>query len=231
MRRRAALAFCSLQVVLSARGVAMKSELPIKILALGDSYTIGESVDAKARWPEQLAQHVRQKLRRDVGVQIIAQTGWSTDELSAALDQAEAVAAIQAPYALVTLLIGVNNQYRNRSVDAYRTEFTELLQRAIGYAGGCQARVLVLSIPDWGKTPFAQNDARGGTVIAHAIDAFNAAARQQSQALGVHFIDITELSRAPDLELLAGDGLHPSAKAYAEWADKALPVVLAALGL
>jgi lysophospholipase L1-like esterase len=205
----------------------VKPELPVKILALGDSYTIGESVDANARWPEQLARHLRQKLRRDVDVQIIAQTGWTTDELSLVLDRAEAAAEIHAPYALVTLLIGVNNQYRNRSVDAYKTEFTALLQRAIAYAGGSKARVLVLSIPDWGTTPFAQNDARGSAAIAFAIDTFNAAAAQQAQALDIGFVDITELSRVADPELIASDGLHPSEKAYAQWAAKVLPVAVA----
>jgi lysophospholipase L1-like esterase len=201
---------------------------PIQILALGDSYSIGESVAANARWPMQLAQRLQKKLGREVAVQIIAQTGWTSDELSDAIDRAQAAQEILPPYALVTLLIGVNNQYRNRSVEAYKTEFTALLQRALAFAGS-KERVLVLSIPDWGKTPFAKSDARGSGAIALAIDAFNAAAAQQAQALEISFIDITELSRGADPELVAADGLHPSAKAYAQWAGKALPFALAAL--
>lgn len=196
----------------------------MRLLCLGDSYTIGEAVAADETWPMQLATMLEQSLVRQVKVQIIAKTGWSTDELSAAIDGAEAAHEIQPPYALVSLAIGVNNQYRSRSVENYAIEFSSLLQRAIGYAAGKQAsRVLVLSIPDWGQTPFAASDPRGPEKIAAQIDLFNAESCRQAAAVGAQFIDVTRLSRAGDSELVAHDGLHPSAKAYAQWAQAVFP--------
>src|SRR5262245_36096527 len=123
-----------------------------RFLALGDSYTIGESVDPAERWPNQLAALLRGGAMAVDDVQIIATTGWTTDELSAAIDKADP----RGPYALVSLLIGVNNQYRGRSAESFRPEFAGLLQRAIGFAGGEARRVFVVSIPDWGVMPFAQ---------------------------------------------------------------------------
>ena len=201
----------------------------MRILCLGDSYSIGESVATHETWPMQLAKMLEKALVRQVEVQIIAKTGWSTDELSAAIDHAEAAhdeAAhdMHPPYELVNLAIGVNNQYRNRSVENYAIEFAALLQRAIGYAAGKQAsRVLVLSIPDWGQTPFAASDLRGAEKIAAQIDLFNAESARLAAAVGAQFIDVTQLSRASDPELLAHDGLHPSAKAYAQWAQAIFP--------
>ncbi len=168
----------------------------------------------------QLAKSLEQALVRQVEVQIIAKTGWSTDELSAAIDHAEAAHEIHPPYELVSLAIGVNNQYRDRSVENYAVEFTALLQRAIGYTAETQAsRVLVLSIPDWGQTPFAASDARGPEKIAAQIDLFNAESARLAAAVGAQFIDVTRLSRCGDPELVTHDGLHPSAKAYAQWAQ------------
>jgi lysophospholipase L1-like esterase len=194
-------------------------QLSRRVLALGDSYTIGESVDPSQRWPNQLAD-----LLRDCGIavddpEIIARTGWTTDELSRAIDRADPA----GPYALVTLLIGVNNQYRGRDAEEYRTEFAALLERAIGFAGRTPQRVIVLSIPDWGVTPFARK--RNRASIAKAIDRFNAINREESQRAGVHYVDITPGSRAAALDpaLIAGDGLHPSGRMYAEWARLALP--------
>ena len=199
----------------------------MRLLCLGDSYTIGESVAAQDAWPIQLVGLLEQALKQQWKAQIIAKTGWSTDELSAAINHADAAHEIHPPYELVSLAVGVNNQYRDRSVENYADEFADLLQRAITFAAGDSPRrkaqrVLVLSIPDWGQTPFATNDARGAEKIATQIDLFNAESRRQTLTAGANFIDITPLSSTKDPELLADDGLHPSAKAYTQWAHAAL---------
>lgn len=190
-------------------------------LALGDSYTIGESVDASARWPVQLAAELR-----DAGIaveppRIIAKTGWTTDELSDAIDEA----APGDDYDFVTLAIGVNNQYRGRDVDNYREEFTALLQRAIDFAGGEPEHVMVLSIPDWGVTAFGRDSGRDVVQIARELDTYNAAAREICAVHGVAFVDITPVSRAHGAQpaMLADDGLHPSAAMYRQWVELALP--------
>lgn len=196
-----------------------------RFLALGDSYTIGEAVPEASRWPMQLA-----VLLRDLGIdlgdpEIVAVTGWTTDELSTGID----AAAPQGPFDLVSLLIGVNNQYRGMSVGAYRAEFATLLDRAIGFASGHPSRVLVLSIPDWSVTPFAAD--RNRAEVGAAVDRFNEASRLVAERAGAAYIDITPASRraAADASLLATDGLHPSGSMYAEWARLALPHALAAL--
>lgn len=191
-------------------------------LALGDSYTIGESVDEAGRWPVQLARALRAEGIALGDPQIIATTGWTTDELSDAIDAAQPA----SDFDLVSLLVGVNNQYRGRDLGEYRVQFDALLQRATGFAGGRAARVLVLSIPDWGVTPFAQASGRDTDAIARELDAFNTAARQLCEARGIAFVDITPASRARGAEpaMLADDGLHPSASMYALWARLALPV-------
>jgi lysophospholipase L1-like esterase len=154
---------------------------------------------------------------------IIAQTGWTTDELDAAID----TALVFPEYDLVSLLVGVNNQYRGRDVDEYRMQFAGLLERAIGFAQGRRERVLVLSIPDWGVTPFARGLARDVRQVANEIDAFNAAALETCMRRGVVFVDITGVSRqrGVEAEMLVDDGLHPSALMYAEWTRLALPAV------
>ena len=192
-------------------------------LALGDSYTIGEGVPATDRWPVQLVGLVRERGVELADPVIIARTGWTTAELDAGIDRAEPAGTNR----LVTLLIGVNNQYRGRSLDEYRVEFADLLERAIGYADGDPNRVVVLSIPDWGVTPFASeaNKAR----IAEEIDSFNAVAAEETTAAGAHFVDITGISRsAPDM--VTSDGLHPSGEMYRLWAEATLETVLAILG-
>lgn len=201
------------------------SATELRYLALGDSYTIGEGVPESGRWPVQLARALRDDGMPLTDPRIIAQTGWTTDELDAAIDAVHPL----AEYDLVSLLIGVNNQYRGRSVDEYRVQFAGLLERAIGFAQWRRERVLVLSIPDWGITPFAHEAARDPERIAIEIDAFNAAARQVCSARGVAFVDITPVSRAHGAEprMLAEDGLHPSATMYNEWMRLALPVVRA----
>jgi len=181
-------------------------------LALGDSYTIGESVLPEENFPSQTV-----ALLKDFAApRIIAKTGWTTDELDAAIDAAN----ISATFDLVTLLIGVNNQYRGRSVSEYKTQFDHLLQRAIHFSGNKTKRVFVLSIPDWGVTPFA--DGQDRPKIAAAIDAYNATAKLICEQHHVVFIDITTTQRIDGnkKEFLAADGLHPSGKEYAKWAEK-----------
>ncbi len=197
-----------------------------RFLALGDSYTIGESVSPEERWPELLSAALRARGAEIGEPVIIARTGWTTDELSAAIDRADP----RGPFDLVSLLIGVNNQYRGRTAEAYRPEFRALLRRAVALAGGSPERVLVLSIPDWGATPFAEG--RDRARIGTEIDAFNAASREISRELGVRYVDVTAISRRAAAEpgLVAADGLHPSGRMYAEWVEVALPEALAALG-
>ena len=203
------------------------SRAQLSYLALGDSYTIGEGVDAAGRWPVQLAAALRTTGIAIADPRIIATTGWTTDELWTAMDAAEPLGASD----FVSLLIGVNNQYRGRGVDDYVGEFHRLLRRAIALAGDSVDRVLVLSIPDWGVTPFAFASGRDREAIAADLDAYNAAARDLCEAHGVAFVDITGISRdrGGTAEMLADDGLHPSATQYARWAAAALPVAMGLL--
>lgn len=195
---------------------------PVRYLALGDSYTIGEGIDADGRWPVQLARALRAGGVALDDPEIIAATGWTTDELSAAID----VAQPPAGFGLVSLLVGVNNQYRGRDVDEYRAQFEALLARATALAGDRPGRVLVLSIPDWGVTPFAIASGRDQSRIARELDAFNAAAQAACAVHGIAFVDVTAASRTHGAEpaMLADDGLHPSAAMYAQWTRLALPV-------
>jgi lysophospholipase L1-like esterase len=207
---------------------ALVDDAPVAYLALGDSYTIGENVADTGRWPLQLAAALRAEGIVIDAPRIIATTGWTTDELSAALDAAE---PLTADWDMVSLLIGVNNQYRGRDADDYAHEFAALLERAIGYAGGRERRVFVLAIPDWGVTPFAIEADRDRAAIARELDAYNAIAADVCARRGVTFVDIAPVSRARGAEaaMLADDGLHPSAALYAEWAQLALPAARDAL--
>ena len=190
------------------------------LLALGDSYTIGESVTPVENFANQLAAALRVAQPR-----IVAKTGWTTDELDKAID----AASLPNRFDLVTLLIGVNNQYRGRDADEYRVQFAALLKRAIGFAGGRPARVIVVSIPDWGVTPFAAG--RDRAKIAAEIDRFNAINREETLRAGAHYADITAISRraANDPSLLAADGLHPSGRMYAQWVAVIVPIARDAL--
>ena len=198
------------------------SEPALPYLALGDSYTIGEGIDEAGRWPRQLAAALRGEGIALADPRIIATTGWTTDELAAAID----AAAPSAGFGFVSLLIGVNNQYRGRPLANYGEEFDALLLRATGLAGGRADHVLVLSIPDWGVTPFAADTGRDRATIARELDDHNAAAHALCMARGIAFVDITPVSRECGAEpmMLAADGLHPSAAMYAQWARLALPV-------
>jgi lysophospholipase L1-like esterase len=198
----------------------------MRFLALGDSYTIGEAVASRERWPEQLAAMLRERGVEVEEMEIVAKTGWTTDELAAAIDAARPV----GPFDLVSLLVGVNNQYRGRAVEEYRGEFRRLLDRALDFAGGAVSRVVVLSIPDWGVTRFAGG--RDRAQIAREIDAFNAVNRSEALAAGARYVDVTPTSReaATDAGLIASDGLHPSGAMYRRWAELVLPEAMAALG-
>ena len=198
-----------------------------RFLALGDSYTIGESVAPADRWPVQLAGMLRAESFDIATPEIIARTGWTTSDLARAIRSEKP----EGPYALVSLLIGVNDQFRGGSQEDYRIEFRELLAAAIALAGGEPGRVLVLSIPDWGVTPYAAG--RSAASIAREIDAFNAINREEAAARDVAYIDVTPISRgaARDRSLIAADGLHPSASMYRAWSGLALPAARAALAV
>jgi lysophospholipase L1-like esterase len=192
----------------------------LRHLALGDSYTIGESVSVENRWPSQLA-----KLLEAEGIQtevtIIARTGWTVEELWQGLQASPP----EGTYDLVTLLIGVNDQYRGYPVDGYRQSFHFVLGKAIEYAGGDPDHVVVLSIPDWGFTPFAAT--RDTEAVSQQIDEFNAVNLEEAKSAGAHYVDVTLISRMgmDDFQLITGDRLHPSEKMYALWAEKILPIV------
>ena len=185
-------------------------------LALGDSYTIGESVPANENFPNQTVTLLCKKGYNFLSPEIIAITGWTTGELQAAIDNHHP----KNNYTLVTLLIGVNNQYRGRDISEYEKEFELLLKQAIEFAGNDSNHVIVLSIPDWGVTPFANG--RDHLQIAKEIDKFNAINKKISLRYNVHYIDITSWTREAisNLSLIAADGLHPSGKEYKRWAEK-----------
>lgn len=196
--------------------------MALRYLALGDSYTIGEGVDRAVRWPVQLAAQLR-----DGGIdlappRIIATTGWTTDELAAGIAAEQPLGTFD----LVSLGIGVNDQYRGRSVAEYRAQLEPLLHTATALAGDRPERVLMASIPDWGVTRFARREGRDPPVIAREIDAFNAVAGEMCAARRIAFVDITPASRqdGDDDRMLVDDGLHPSGAMYARWVDALLPV-------
>lgn len=192
---------------------------PMKLysfLALGDSYTIGESVPPQDNFPNQTVQVLKNDGFNFTSPEIVAKTGWTTDELQTAIN----ARTLLPKYDFVTLLIGVNNQYRGRTVDNYKPEFESLLKQAIQFAGNDTSHVIVLSIPDWGATPFANG--RDRIQIAREIDEYNAANKMIAASYKVYYIDITPGTREAinDPSLVAGDGLHPSAKEYKRWAEK-----------
>ncbi len=190
-------------------------------LALGDSYTIGEQVPHKDNFPFQTVSLLRDKHLDVADPVIIATTGWTTDELAASIREHN----IREAFSFVTLLIGVNNQYRGRSVDNYRQEYMQLLNQAVAFAGGNPDRVFVLSIPDWGVTPFAEG--RDRNQIAKEIDEYNTACKEITLARKCHYLDITASTRdnGNKPEYLAADGLHPSGKEYAVWAHRLAEII------
>ncbi len=182
-------------------------------LALGDSYTIGESVPEPERWPNQLADSLQARGIQVLPPTIVARTGWTTDELASAIESA----SLNTRYDLVSLLIGVNNQFRNYTFSQYEAEFVELLNTAMTYAGGNADRVFVVSIPDYGVTPFGAR--YNPEKIAQELDQYNAFADSVAQSRGIAFYNITPISREAkdDPELIAPDQLHPSGKMYTRW--------------
>ncbi|HZI54577.1 MAG TPA: SGNH/GDSL hydrolase family protein [Chitinophagaceae bacterium] len=194
-------------------------------LALGDSYTIGEGIAIKESFPHQVVDMLRAKGMEFKAPKVIAKTGWTTDELQTAIQNSN----LEGRYDFVSLLIGVNNQYRKRKVDEYLLEFESLVKQAILFAGNDPKKVIVLSIPDWSVTPFGAGATQAR--IASEIDQFNEANTQVAEKYHVHYINITPGTRqaARDAGLVAEDGLHPSAKEYRKWAKKVAAVISSGL--
>ena len=195
----------------------------LRYLALGDSYTIGEGVAAHERWPTLLARALEKSGFALVEVQIVARTGWTTSDLNDAIDDA----GPRGPFDVVSLLIGSNNQFREHYIGEYRMEFVGLLDRAIGFASGDPSRVIVVSIPDWGVTPFGAS--YEPEKVAAEIDAFNAVGEEAAERAGANWVDVTAISRRTDPGLV-DDKLHPSGVQYEVWVEVILPMALTALG-
>ena len=194
-------------------------------LALGDSYTIGEQTPFAENFPNQTVQILRRSGLAFYAAEIIAKTGWTTDELSDAIENTTTL----ENYDIVSLLIGVNNQYRGRSATEFKIEFENLLQKAIQFSGNRPYRVVVLSIPDWGVTPFAEGIDRKKT--AEEIDVYNDICKKSAASFKTNFINITSSQREDGnkTDFLAPDGLHPSGKEYKKWAAELADAILKAL--
>lgn len=204
---------------------ASSQHIQLRYLALGDSYTIGEGVMEKDRFPNQVVQ--AWNTSSSLGFfppTLIAKTGWTVDELEAGI---KANPPSSEGYDMVTLLIGVNNQYRGRTSAAFALDFEKMLQQAIAYAKGKKNRVMVLSIPDWGITPFARSKGLDPAKIASEIDAYNGVKKEICDRYGIVFIDITTDYRqnGGNPESLVDDQLHPSGRQYTQWADKVIQVM------
>ena len=197
-----------------------------RYLALGDSYTIGERVAEAERFPAQLVTRINEKGIKMAPPEIIAKTGWRTDNLQGAIE----AAALQDTFDLVSLLIGVNDQYQGIDIAGYDEAFAALLEIAIQKVGGNNNRVFVLSIPDYAFTPFGESRPNA-TVISQEIDAYNAINKSITINQGIAYFDITPISRKglDDSTLVAADGLHPSGKMYGQWIDLVLDEVIGLL--
>jgi len=207
---------------MSASVSSQAQQKSLTYLALGDSYTIGEGVELSDRYPVQLVQEWNKTAKNQFASPlIIAKTGWTVDELEAGI-QATPTAA--EGYDLVTLLIGVNNQYRGRTVESYAQDFEKMLLRAIAFARGNKAHVIVLSIPDWGVTPFAISKGVDPTQVANQIDDYNETKKAICTKNGVKYIDITAEYRIAGAlpEGVVADELHPSSLIYKKWMEKLL---------
>lgn len=190
---------------------------PFNYLALGDSYTIGESVPEEERFPNQLAKRLEANQVRIKEPTILARTGWTTQELQSAIDDA----GLPRDYDLVTLLIGVNNQFRRYPIEDYRPSLEGLISEAIAFAGGDTSKVLMVSIPDYAFTPFGQGYASNPMALSQDIDRYNGIKKETADMYGIPFINITEISRRglDEPDLVAEDKLHPSGKMYGQWAE------------
>ena len=212
-------AFFALVFVACKSQDEIQIDLPINYLALGDSYTIGQGVEEPQRWPNQLSEKLEEN-GYEVGMtKIIAQTGWKTSDLLNAIPD-----TISVDYNLVSLLIGVNNQFGGQPFEIFNTEFDLLLNKSIELAGG-KERVFVLSIPDYGVTPFGTNNSEQ---IAQDIDMYNDYIRQRCIDQGISFVEVTEISRqlGNSQGSLAPDNLHPSGSQYSKWVEETLPKVI-----
>ncbi len=200
---------------------------PYHLLCLGDSYTIGESVLSSENFPNQTLQLLKKSNYKFEDPEIVAKTGWTTDELQGAINRHH----FKKSYDFVTLLIGVNNQYRGRPVEDYNPQFESLLKQAIHFANENPGHVIVISIPDWSVTPFAKNSGRDQVQISREIDTYNKANKEISETYKVNYIDITPGTRKAinDLGLITNDGLHPSAKEYAKWSEKISAIIKSVL--
>ena len=202
--------------VVRPSGAAHAPHPTLRILCLGDSYTACPGVPAAEHWPALLAAQLAARGWACPPPTVVAGVGWATDELSAAMDAAD----LGGPYDLVTLLVGVNDQFRGRALERFQPQFNLLLSRALELAGRNPRRVVVLSIPDWGVTPYGRGREAEDGYIAHAIDRYNQAIRERAGVVDTRWVDVTALSRrhGDDARFLAADGLHPSGAAYREWA-------------
>lgn len=186
-------------------------------LALGDSYTIGESVPTMENFPYQLADSISKRGKAYESPVIIARTGWRTDQLIEAIESAN----LKKEYDLVTLLIGVNNEFQGRSLSEYERDFTVLCKKSIELAGNKKKRVVVISIPDYGYTPYGKANQKR---ISERIDLFNASNKRISDSLELKYVNVTDISRKGlnEPDMVADDGLHPGAKMYALWVKEIL---------
>ena len=192
-----------------------------KFLALGDSYTIGQSVEISERWPVQFLKELKTNTSAIDTLQIIAQTGWRVDQLKEAMNSSN----LEPPYGLVSLLIGVNNQFQGQNANDFRPEFIEILEKSLKLVENRTERLFVVSIPDWGASPYGFGVDR--TKVSKEIDEFNSVVKEESEKRGLRYFDITAISRRAliDRTLIASDELHPSGKMYKLWVDKMIPVI------
>lgn len=194
-----------------------------KILNLGDSYTIGQSVCETCRFPEQLKKDISDSKDYTIDLNIIAQTGWTTTNLISAISNENPT----NDYDLVTLLIGVNNQYQNKPFALYEEEFPELVNTAIELAKNDKSNLIVVSIPDYAYTPFGQENSDPETT-SQEIDIYNAYAENYCNSNNITFVNITDITRQglENTDLVASDGLHPSELAYSKFVERLLPIAI-----
>ena len=209
---------CFMILFISCKKMSLKESY----LALGDSYTVGESISKKHTWPKQLVDSLKKRNIFLSEPRIIAKTGWTTDELKKAINDS----SLDYPYDWVSLLIGVNNQYRGRDLDEFKLQFESLLFEAIAFSGNRKERVFVISIPDWGSMPFAKD--RDPNKIAIEIDNFNQIIYEVCAFENIKFIDITPITRNiySNPNWIAKDSLHPSKEQYSKWVEKIIPFFL-----
>jgi len=195
-----------------------------KLIALGDSYTIGQSVCDTCRFPAQLKDSLQTyfSVLDTFNLQIIARTGWTTSDLKSAIVAAD----LQTDFDLVTLLIGVNNQYQNKPFSLYETEFVELINTAVSLVGNTASKLIVVSIPDYAYTPFGQG--RNPENISSQLELYNSFARTYCENNGIKYVNITDITQdgLNNPLLVASDNLHPSALAYTKFVERILPMAI-----